>query len=53
MLFCLARFAALLERHARRSSLPPVPGEAKPAVVGLSASLSVRLADVAIVFVTE
>jgi hypothetical protein len=49
MLFCLARFAATLERHARRSSFPLVSGEARPAVV----SLPVWPADVAIIFVAE
>jgi len=53
MLSCLARFAATLERHARRSSLPPVPGEAKAVVVSLSVSLSVWPADVAIFFDAE
>jgi hypothetical protein len=46
---CLARFAATLERHARRSSLHPVLGEAKPAVL----SLAVWPADVAVIFATE
>jgi hypothetical protein len=49
MLSCLARFAATLKRHARRSSLPLVSGEAKPAVF----SLPVWPADVAIIFVAE
>jgi hypothetical protein len=49
MLSCLARFAATLERHARRSSLHPVLGEAKPAVL----SLAVWPADVAVIFATE
>jgi hypothetical protein len=49
MLFCLARFAATFERHARRSSLPLVPGETASAAV----SLLVRPADVAIIIVAE
>jgi hypothetical protein len=49
MLSCLARFAATLQRHARRSSLPQVSGEAKPVAV----SLPVWPADVAIIFVVE
>ncbi|MGX7002618.1 hypothetical protein [Caballeronia sp. KNU42] len=49
MLSCLARFAATLKRHARRSSLPLVSGEAKPAVV----SLAVWPADASIIFVAE
>jgi len=57
MLSCLARFAATLKRHARRSSLSLVSGEAKPAVVSLPVSLPVSLAvwpvDVAIIFVAE
>jgi hypothetical protein len=53
MLSCLARFAATLERHARRSSLPLVSGEAKPAVFSLPASLAVWPADVAIILVAE
>ncbi|OXC78530.1 hypothetical protein BSU04_12330 [Caballeronia sordidicola] len=57
MLSCLARFAATLKRHARRSSLSLVSGKAKPAVVSLPVSLAVSLAvwpvDVAIIFVAE
>jgi hypothetical protein len=49
MLFCLARFAATFERHARRSSLLLVPGDAKPAAVSLLA----RPVDVAIIFAAE
>jgi len=49
MLSCLARFAATLERHARRSSLHPVPGEAKSAAF----SLAVWPADVAVIFAAE
>jgi hypothetical protein len=53
MLSCLARFAAMLKRHARRSSLPLVSGEAEPAVFSLSVRLPVRPADVAIIFLAE
>jgi len=53
MLSCLARFAATLKRHARRSSLPLVSGEAKPAVVSLPVSLPVWPADAVIIFVAE
>jgi len=53
MLSCLARFAATLKRHARRSSLSLVSGEAKPAVVSLPVSLAVWPVDVAIIFVAE
>ena len=47
MLFCLARFAAMSERHARRSSMFPVSGDAMPAVL----SMAVRPADVAVIAV--
>jgi len=57
MLSCLARFAATLKRHARRSSLSLVSGEAKPAVVSLSISRLISLpvwpADAAMIFVAE
>jgi hypothetical protein len=49
MLFCLARLAATLQRHARRTSLLVVPDEVTPANV----SLLVRPADIAILVVAE
>jgi hypothetical protein len=50
MLSCLARFAAMLERHARRSSVHRfLPVGRIPAVLSISSGLAARPADIAIV----
>jgi hypothetical protein len=49
MLFCLARFAAILERHARRSSNHRfLPVRSMPAVLSVSSGLAAWPADIAI-----
>jgi len=49
MLFCLARFAAILKRHARRSSIHRLSAvESMPAVLSFSSGLAAWPAGIAI-----